>query len=139
MIAIFLIFGSDLSPTLLIANNSGKHLTLKGELNSIQIPLDSVVETPFPSSNKTFVFVVDNEVWTYNWIPVSRPYYQHRQYYMQIEPDGKLYALSSRVNSTVSVLPPQPIGYPLEPSRKKVRREEEKGVEGVEKGVGTRS
>lgn len=119
ILVIILVFGSDKPPTLLIANNYGKNLVLKGNSKTFQIPSNSVVEVSWPSSNQTFVFEVDNTVLVYKWIPVNEPYYQYRQYYVQIEPDGKLYALSSRVNYPISVMPPQPDGYPLEPFQEK--------------------
>jgi hypothetical protein len=111
-----MLFGVDMPPTILIANHSGQHLTLLGEEYTNQIPSGVVVEAPWPTAKKIFRFQNDNdEEWIYKWIPVSSPYYQHRQYYIQIEPDKKLYALSSRVDSPVEDLPPQPAGYPLPP------------------------
>ncbi|HEY7427010.1 MAG TPA: hypothetical protein VH682_22435 [Gemmataceae bacterium] len=112
----FMIFGVDMGPTLLIANHSGQDLTLIGETRRNKIPSAAVVEAPWSTSKKIFRFQNDNgEEWIYKWIPVKSPYYQHRQYYIQIEPDKTLYALSFRPQSPAKDLPQQPDGYPLSP------------------------
>jgi hypothetical protein len=116
---LFLLLGQDTIPTLVVANHSAQDLMLIGD-EETRIPSGKVVEAPWPTSNKIFHFRTDNdEEWTYKWIPTRSPYYQHRQYYIQIEADMTLYALPYHVLVPVESLPSQPDNYPLVPEEKK--------------------
>jgi hypothetical protein len=111
---IFILFGVDTIPTLVVSNHAEENLILIGEQETHRIPSNTVVEVPWPTSNKILRFRTDNnEEWIYKWIPTREPFYQHRQYYIQMEPDRRIYALPFLVASPTQNLPSQPDGYPL--------------------------
>jgi hypothetical protein len=118
MVGVYIAFGQDKVPTLVLVNNSGQGLTITSAATVVSLTPSTTAEVPFPSTPPPLIVVrtADGHSWKYMWVPLDGASYGYGpQIYMQIEADGTIYVLPGKVKRVSKPLPVQPVGYPLKP------------------------
>ena len=112
----FLIWlASDKPREIRLVNNTGSIVTIRW--GRISLPLDSgsVIDLS-PHESDLFLIVENgNEIWQYDWPPISYVSTGYGPFSLQIEPNGAIYYLPGFVNRPTDALLPQPSDFPMLP------------------------
>jgi hypothetical protein len=110
-------FMADKVPlAIVMANNTDEDFTVQISGSKYDVPNRGITELSWfqDMDAKIGIRSSTGETWYYQWeFTIPRHYYKTQRIYVQIEKDGKLYALPSKIIAPVPDLPRQPPGYPL--------------------------
>lgn len=110
MAGIYIYFGADRVPNVVLLNNTGQSLTINWEGQTHALPSGNTLELP-PRQSWAFTIKTEKgERWSYELAPIDQ-----KDFYLQIEPDGSIYLLRVKPQESIPNLPPQPNRYPLHP------------------------
>lgn len=110
---------------LFLLNNTQSTVEVVVRGNSLMIPSHTGLGFPPNPAPDTVVLRVGEESLTYSF--VGQPLLPAikvngiRFFYLQLQESGDIYALSKATEIPVAVLPPQPSGLPMHPTRTKVK------------------
>jgi hypothetical protein len=120
-VVIFIIFGQHPRPTYVIFNNTGAGIEVIADGASLVVAAGDSGEIPVHDARKLQPFLIESaggKRLKYTWMPVGeRRLVRGGRVFWQIEPDLKIYVLLPVPEDVVRNLPPQPIGFPLEPQK----------------------
>lgn len=126
LVAISLILSSCSMPiTFWLFNNTGHTVTVvSASASPSEINVDTLKSIETIGLDYTFSITTNNGRFTYNTEDVALSHvhwkgwgpFAKRMFYVQLEPDGKLWVLSDETEHAVSKFIEQPKGFPLVPN-----------------------